>query len=97
MILISRGGGADAVLHLRISPVKQDPQRSDHGEYQVASLRPNGTACQPSGTVKTGVEQVPGQNRPAVGNGVQIALTPIPRHVKADGPPQIARPPQRET
>ena len=47
--------------------------------------------------MQTGVDQVPGKKHPTVGNGVQIAFAPIPRHVKADSPPQIARPPQRQT
>src|SRR5208282_2337011 len=78
---------AHLVLHLRIRPVKDEPQGRDHREYEVASLRPNRTTRQPIGTVETGVDQVAGQKRSAVGNGVEIALAPIPRHVKADGPP----------
>src|ERR1700722_15779025 len=37
------------------------------------------------------------KNRAAVGDGVQEAFSPIPCHMEADTPPQIARPSQRET
>src|SRR5260370_7570996 len=86
-----------AVLNLRIGPVKQDPKRTDYHENEVASLRPNRAARQPIGTVQAGVERVSGQNRPTLRNGVEIALAPIPRHVKADGPPQAPPPAQRNT
>src|ERR1700674_956096 len=88
---------AHCVLHLRISPVKQDPKRSDRDEYEVASLRPNRAAREPIGTVQAGADQMPRQNRPTVGNRIQIAFAPIPRHVKAACPPQVASPAQRET
>ena len=33
---------------------------------------------------------MPGENRPAVGDRVEISFAPIPSHVKADSPPEVA-------
>src|ERR1700677_5133634 len=77
---------------------KVDTYAGNHQDQKgkSAAFRSNGSAGQPNGAMEGRIHKVALREKSAIGSGVEISLTPIPRRMHSDGEPNVAGAPQAE-
>src|SRR3954467_1715989 len=74
----------------RIDEVEGCPNQHHHEQAEYAAFRSDGASREPGGTLKRGIQQMPGGNHPAVRNRIEESFAPIPGGVKSDREPEAS-------
>src|ERR1700685_1540863 len=86
-----------SITRLWVSSRKCNPHHGNHDEAKHAALRPNDPAGKPARSVERRLQQMAGESRSTIRDGIEKRFTPIPSRVKSDGKPQAAGALQSQT
>ena len=76
--------------------VEHNPDHRNDHEAEHAAFRSHRSSTQPLWAAQRRTQQVTGRDHPTVRHGIEEGLSPIPRGMKTDGEPEIARSPQSQ-
>src|SRR5437868_856674 len=78
------------IFHLRVQAIKNYPEQRDENEDEHTAFGADAAPCEPARTAERWIQQVSGSGGSTVGDGIEKGLSPVERHVEANGPPKIA-------